>query len=331
MITARRALPWALSVTAHALFLLIPVRLALQPIVERRVEIDLALESVVGPSQPGRAAGASVVAAGQQQRVPASAPQQRAPAVTPVAPRPVSPQAATAAARAPAAPAIQSPTAVPNASAAGPTSAGSQGAAAVPLPRAAANPSGAAVPPPPSPESLPLGGRASSPSAVVAPVAQTPAQARPPVATPNAADVLADLAADVGSPAAGGRASGAPSSQLAASSPSGSSASDRVLGSSGSPQSQIGWETDARRLIRKRDPQFPLILSAEGQEVECDARITVSPAGAVTRVEIIRSSGYTEIDASVEAALRGYLFSRVDGRKDAVGTVRFRFRLEKRD
>jgi TonB family protein len=62
-----------------------------------------------------------------------------------------------------------------------------------------------------------------------------------------------------------------------------------------------------------------------------EAHITVSPAGNVTGVEITKSSGYTEIDASVEAALREFLFSQVDGRNDAVGTVRCRFRLEKQD
>jgi TonB family protein len=95
--------------------------------------------------------------------------------------------------------------------------------------------------------------------------------------------------------------------------------------------SQIGWDTPSRKLIRRRDPRFPAVLSALGQEVECEARITVAPSGGVTRVEITRSSGYTEIDAGVEAALRDYLFSRADGSTDAVGTVRFRFRLEKTD
>jgi TonB family protein len=94
---------------------------------------------------------------------------------------------------------------------------------------------------------------------------------------------------------------------------------------------QIGWEGSTRKLIRKRDPSFPAVLSASGQEVECEARINVTPAGSVSHVEISRSSGYIEIDASVEAALHDYLFSRVDGRKDAVGTVRFRFRLEMQD
>jgi len=73
------------------------------------------------------------------------------------------------------------------------------------------------------------------------------------------------------------------------------------------------------------------VLSAMGQEIEGEARISVAPSGIVTRVEITRSSGYIEIDANMEAALRDYLFSRVDGRIETVGTVHFRYRLEKQD
>ena len=94
---------------------------------------------------------------------------------------------------------------------------------------------------------------------------------------------------------------------------------------------EIGWDGSARRLVHWRDPAFPDTLSAAGQEVECEALITVSAAGAVTRVEITRSSGYIEIDAGVEAALRDYLFSRINERKDTVGKIRFRFRLERQD
>jgi TonB family protein len=97
------------------------------------------------------------------------------------------------------------------------------------------------------------------------------------------------------------------------------------------PGERIGWEGSARKLIHAPDPAFPAPLSAAGQEVECEARITVAASGVVTRVEITRSSGYIEIDASVEAALRDYLFSRANERKDTVGTIRFRFRLEKQD
>jgi len=59
--------------------------------------------------------------------------------------------------------------------------------------------------------------------------------------------------------------------------------------------------------------------------------MTVSPAGAVTRVEIIGSSGYTGVDTGVEAALREFLFSRLERGNNAVGTMTFRLRLEKRD
>jgi len=94
---------------------------------------------------------------------------------------------------------------------------------------------------------------------------------------------------------------------------------------------RIGWNGSERKLVHWRNPAFPPSLSALGQEVECEARITVAASGAVTRVEITRSSGYIEIDAGVEAALRDYLFSRINERKDTVGTIRFRFRLERQD
>jgi TonB family protein len=106
---------------------------------------------------------------------------------------------------------------------------------------------------------------------------------------------------------------------------------DRQVEDAARDSSGIGWDGSARKLVYWRDPAFPDTLSAAGQEVECEARITVSAAGAVTRVEITRSSGYIEIDAGVEAALRDYLFSRINERKDTVGTIRFRFRLERQD
>ena len=128
--------------------------------------------------------------------------------------------------------------------------------------------------------------------------------------TPSAGDVLADMAS------ASAASAEATASAEAEGSPSGT---------------QVGWEGMPRKLIRKRTPEFPTVLSAIGQEIEGEARITVAPSGIVTRVEITKSSGYIEIDANVEAALRDYLFSRVDGRVETVGTVHFRFRLEKQD
>jgi hypothetical protein len=51
----------------------------------------------------------------------------------------------------------------------------------------------------------------------------------------------------------------------------------------------------------------------------------------IMRLEIIKSSGYTDIDAGEKAALRAFLFSQVDGRKDEVVIETYRFRLEKQD
>ncbi len=96
---------------------------------------------------------------------------------------------------------------------------------------------------------------------------------------------------------------------------------------------EIGWESGVRTLIKRQALDFPRVLSAAGQEADCHARITVSALGAVTKVEIVKSSGYTEIDASVQSALSGYVFTRNfdSEKKEAIGMVRFRFRLEKLD
>jgi hypothetical protein len=47
----------------------------------------------------------------------------------------------------------------------------------------------------------------------------------------------------------------------------------------------------------------------------------------------MNTSGYTEIDAGVVSALRGYVFSRDYGveKRNAVAVVMFRFRLETLD
>ena len=97
------------------------------------------------------------------------------------------------------------------------------------------------------------------------------------------------------------------------------------------PSVRIGWTGTPRTVVRSVNPRFPRILSETGQEAETGARITVTPLGAVIDVEITRSSGYIEIDAAVETALRQWLFSRSEGKQNAVGTVFYRFPLERRD
>ncbi len=156
---------------------------------------------------------------------------------------------------------------------------------------------------PPAPAVSKGGSMADLPSAapreVLSP--QDGARPLPAAADPSASDVLAETASV---------------SPLASGTPS---------------DTGTRWEGSPRKLIRRRVPEFPTVLSALGQEVEGEARITVAPSGIVTRVEITRSSGYIEVDASVAAALRDYLYFRVDGTDDSIGAVPFRFRLEKQD
>jgi TonB family protein len=143
-----------------------------------------------------------------------------------------------------------------------------------------------------------------------------PSSGAAPIPTSLPAPAASDVLADVASVAAG--AGGVPGRPLSAQ-------------QGGSTGYEWGWPGLPRNLIRKRAPEFPTVLSEIGQEVEVEARIAVAPRGIVTRVEIVKGSGYIEIDASVADALRDYLFSPVDGRVDTIGTVTFRFRLEKQD
>jgi protein TonB len=104
-------------------------------------------------------------------------------------------------------------------------------------------------------------------------------------------------------------------------------------GSGGEVSARIGWQGGAREIVRRPAFPFPRVLSSSGQEADCTARITVTPLGMVSKVEIMNTSGYTEIDAGVVSALRGYVFSRDYGveKRNAVAVVMFRFRLETLD
>jgi TonB family protein len=103
---------------------------------------------------------------------------------------------------------------------------------------------------------------------------------------------------------------------------------DGGQGSAGGGMS-ISWAEGGRRVLKAPRLKFPRVLAAAGQEVDGEARITVTPSGVVSRVEITRRSGYTEVDASVEANLRGYLFSPLYGydKRTASGVVKYHFRL----
>jgi TonB family protein len=147
-------------------------------------------------------------------------------------------------------------------------------------------------------------------TAALHPVADTPASARvvtAPGGVPSAREVLTDLPAPSAAPAAA----------------AGTASLDQTV--------RVEWTGTPRTVVREVKPRFPTIFSTTGQEAAVEARITVTPLGAVVDVEITRSSGYTEIDAAVEAALRQCLYSRIEGKQNQIGTVYYRFPLEKRD
>lgn len=264
--TTRKALPWLLSLGAHAAFVAMAFFLLMAPRVPLGPRVDISLVGGSGLGGGGLAArpGARSAAAARAATLPAR------PSVKSIAP---SPAAGTGSAAA------------------------SRGGASV---------NGGPVSSSPDEYSFKASRSLSVPTSAAA---------------PSASDVLSDAASmspasreavgTSGSPAQGAEPGGSPGAFAGG--------------------TEWGWQGLPRKLVRRRTPEFPALLSALGQEVEGEARITVAPSGIVTRVEITRSSGYIEIDASVEAALRDYLFSRVDGREDSKGTVKFRFRLEKQD
>ena len=110
---------------------------------------------------------------------------------------------------------------------------------------------------------------------------------------------------------------------------------------SGAAGSQAGNglpEGDAIRMGRgnanagpKRNPVFPAILSTAGQEVECQARITVSPSGGLLTWKLSAAQAILRLMPVSRQPSVTDLFSRVDGRKYEVETVRFHFRLERLD
>ncbi len=106
-------------------------------------------------------------------------------------------------------------------------------------------------------------------------------------------------------------------------------ADDPVAAAVVAEEQPIDWSGRPRRILVRRTPQFPPKLAREGLEAEVTARISVSPDGQVTSVEIVRSCGYTLGDLEVVQALREWLFEKSSSGKPDTGTIPFRFRLER--
>ena len=128
----------------------------------------------------------------------------------------------------------------------------------------------------------------------------------PEVAVPTAREILDAL----------------PPSSVATSPSVVASASDAAAAE---PIVRVEWSGKPRPWVRAPQLKYPAILSSTGLEADGVARLTVSPLGAVIDVEITRSSGYTEIDAAVERALRQALVARIEGKQNQTFMVYFSF------
>lgn len=71
---------------------------------------------------------------------------------------------------------------------------------------------------------------------------------------------------------------------------------------------------------------YPAELITRGVEAEVEVRLTVADDGRVTGAEVLRSSGFSTVDAEAQQALRRILFAA--GRA-VTGTIRISYRLER--
>jgi len=93
----------------------------------------------------------------------------------------------------------------------------------------------------------------------------------------------------------------------------------------------IKWNHKSRRILRSEPISFPDVLKLEGQDATVKAKIFVSPEGNVRKVEIIKGSGYIEVDSAVTASLRQYLFNPSEKGEEDIGIIEIHFKLKRED
>lgn len=71
---------------------------------------------------------------------------------------------------------------------------------------------------------------------------------------------------------------------------------------------------------------YPAELITRGVEAEVEVRLTVADDGRVIGAEVLRSSGFSTVDAEAQQALRRILFA---AERAVTGTIRISYRLER--
>lgn len=92
----------------------------------------------------------------------------------------------------------------------------------------------------------------------------------------------------------------------------------------------ISGPVTRRKLIRKVFPKYPVWAEEKGVEGEVDLKFWVSPEGMVSSVELIKTSGYPDLDSRAMEALKKYLFSPLgkdEEQKDQWGTITIKYTL----
>ncbi|MFB6347398.1 MAG: energy transducer TonB [bacterium] len=85
--------------------------------------------------------------------------------------------------------------------------------------------------------------------------------------------------------------------------------------------------TDQRRKILKQPlPEMPDWLEQAGEEVKVTVHFTIQPNGSVDEMEILSSSGYTELDDKVLRSVRNWKYESSTNPEDHV--VQFQFKLQ---
>ncbi len=168
---------------------------------------------------------------------------------------------------------------------------------------------------PPAPASLPSTANvpAPSPQAVPSPAPSTNMPSVPvPGATPS---VSTPSPTGIASPAA--PTPGVPAPSLPG------------LGTGskgGGGEEGISWGGEPRRLLYRKNPVLPIEAKKRRVNYSGVFKILVDPQGKVVRVRTVKSTGYPDVDASIQQALYQWRFER--GTTSVWGTVKVEINLK---
>ena len=105
---------------------------------------------------------------------------------------------------------------------------------------------------------------------------------------------------------------------------------EALSGGGGGPKSspmQLTGEVANRKVLNRVAPSYPTKARREGWEGTVVLKFWVTPGGSVKNIQVIRSSGYPELDRAAKSALSQWKFAPKDGVGDEWGQLLVRFQL----